>query len=437
MTYDAADGWVLLFGGATHTKAFGDTWIFSAGKWTRLAPAGAPAARYGGALAYSPLDHAAILFSGAQVGSGAVNLSDTWQFAHGTWTRVSPAFSPSSRTTAQVASGTASSPLVLFGGSHYPFTTDLNDTWTYHASVWTRVVPHQPAARFGATMAYDEADHYVVLFGGGDSSGVIVGDTWTYSHGIWTSLDPAIAPSARVFAAMTYDQADGYVLLFGGTGNVSGAQDADTWTFSAGTWAPVSTSSSGPCGREAASLTYDAMDGYVLLFGGLNSTRGYLADTWSYLAGVWSNETSGPAPAVRNLAAMTYDSGDGYVLLFGGFDLIGQQYHFYSDTWTYVAGAWTNRSHSLTLAPPPMEASGLAWDATDSYVLLFGGALSNTSASSATWSFANGNWTLLSPAQHPVGLEVPSMVYDAKDSVVLLFGGLEANRAVSGVTWTY
>jgi hypothetical protein len=68
-------------------------------------------------------------------------------------------------------------------------------------------------------MTYDPKDGYGVLFGGdNNSSSWVYGDTWKFQNGNWTNITPSLSPSARGFASMTYDAQDGYVLLFGGGG---------------------------------------------------------------------------------------------------------------------------------------------------------------------------------------------------------------------------
>src|SRR2546422_3883964 len=91
--------------------------------------------------------------------------------------------------------------------------------------------------------------------------------------GGWTPL----YPSLHVFASMAYDSVDGYVILFGGVDN-SGAAIGDSWKFLGGSWTDITPSSS-PSPRFSASMAYDTADGYVVLFGGLGAS-GSLGDTW-------------------------------------------------------------------------------------------------------------------------------------------------------------
>src|SRR5579871_6285464 len=102
------------------------------------------------------------------------------------------------------------------------------------------------------------------------------------------------------------------------------------------------TNGSGPPTREGGSLAYDAADGYVVLFGGIgfSSTThksSALNDLWKYSGGVWTDITPTSSPPIRGWASLTYDAKDGYVLLFGGF----ARGHGLGDTWKYLAGTWT------------------------------------------------------------------------------------------------
>ncbi len=79
MVYDAADGYVVLSGGAGGSGVFfGDTWRFLGGSWTDITPSSSPSPRDGASMAYDAADGYVILFGG--VSSGAL-LGDTWKFS--------------------------------------------------------------------------------------------------------------------------------------------------------------------------------------------------------------------------------------------------------------------------------------------------------------------------------------------------------------------
>src|SRR5690242_14395101 len=92
-----------------------------------------------------------------------------------------------------------------------------------------------PAPRYGATMAYDAAAGEVVLFGGQGVYDTHVGrQTWTWDGSTWTQRQPLHSPPARLDAGMVYDALDGQVVLFGGVGPAS--TRGDTWTWNGTDW---------------------------------------------------------------------------------------------------------------------------------------------------------------------------------------------------------
>jgi hypothetical protein len=301
-------------------------------------------------------------------------------------------------------------------------------TWEFSAGVWTQATPTiSPSAREGASMVYDAADGYVVLFGG--SNGLAsFGDTWEFKSGQWTLLQPGTSPSGRSAAAMAYDSADGYVVLFGGLAQ-SGTTLGDTWEFKAGAWTPLSPSSH-PSARSWAALTYDTSGGDVLLMGG--STSHTEADTWTFLAGVWTNisATSG-SPGARLGAAMTYDGADHYVLLFGG-----ASHGRLSDTWKFTGGAWTSLSAS---GPSGRFEAGIAYDSFHQETVLFGGVGAGQPQNVefwTTWNYGNNQWTEFSPGSSPSSRSESGMVWDSADGYVLLFGGINGATYL-GDTWSF
>jgi Kelch motif/Galactose oxidase, central domain len=440
MAYDIKDSYVVLFGGEMvgASPVLGDTCSFTHGLWKKLAPALSPPARTGGAMTYSTPDGKIVLFGGLSAGLTSY-LSDTWSFVRGNWTKITPAAHPTSRYLSVMSDGATGGTATLFGGLSSGGA--LQDTWTLKGLVWKNNLPQHPTARSGASMCYDEADGYVLLFGGVAYSGGILGDTWTYSGGNWKQLHPSVTPSARYAAAMSYDQADGYVLLFGGENGTATAL-TDTWSFVGGTWTLVSSgtgSASSPGPRFDSGMAYDYGDGYVLLFGGLRLVGGTitrLSDTWTYVGGVWTlNSSSVLTPPARDLQGMSYDSADGYVLMFGGQEgILG---HGGSDTWTYSGGNWYNITAAQTVSPPNSVSTSMVDDTNDGYVLLFGGATSVTPyLSNASWSFSGGYWGTLNPLVSPSIREAVGMAFDATDSTVVLFGG-NNQTTTDGDTWTY
>jgi len=191
----------------------------------------------------------------------------------------------------------------------------------------------------------------------------------------------------------------------------------------------------GPPAMGVRALTYDAHDGYVLMLGQpWNAT--YL-QTWSLTQGVWTEICSGTAspptcpaepPTVYGVG-MAYDAHDGYVVLFGGCFCNVPPYTDSNQTWMYANGNWTNIS-SLTRPPVgPDSDFAMVYDSEDGYVL-------RVSSSGVTSTFQNGSWNLSTVGSlGPRGDAV--MFDDPTDGYVVLYGGADDPLSANSDTLTY
>jgi hypothetical protein len=100
-----------------------------------------------------------------------------------------------------------------------------------------------------------------------------------------------------------YDAASGQVLLFGGDPGFSRRPQNLTWEWTGTNWTLLSPAKS-PLRREYGSMTYDALNQRIVLFGGASngtqtkessSTRLWNGSTWQ--GGGWSRPTAGPVLA--------------------------------------------------------------------------------------------------------------------------------------------
>ncbi len=257
------------------------------------------------------------------------------------------------------------------------------DTWTYKTTgdAWTKKAPASaPSARAGAAMAYDSATSQIVLFGGSNGS-TTDSDTWLYSEAsdTWTLQAPSTAPSARTGASMAYDSATGQIVLFGG---MSGSTyDSDTWLYNPATdtWTAESPSTH-PSARAGAALGYGTAAGRVVLFGGASGS-GYDADTWLYdpSSDTWTAQSPATSPSARGYAASATDATE--MVLFGGASAGGDL----SDTWAYRGGDWV--AQAPTTSPSAREGAALVYDATASKLALFGGRDGSTDTDTGdTWT---------------------------------------------------
>jgi len=302
-----------------------------------LASSAHPPALYGQGMVYDPTLDKVVLFGGTNGSRTCCN--STWEYSSGQWTELTLTVQPSVRIWAAMAYDPKIAGDLLFGGYGGRPGDYFGDTWEFANGSWKNLSTIAgPSARYGASITYDSADHYLLLYGGYGSKGPL-NDSWKFAGGKWTELSSGAAPGLREFAAMTYDSADGYVLLFGGC-DVGGCPSNDTWTYSAGTWTKLSPTSSPPK-RLWAGMTFDAESGYVLLFGGANSTTNPKAfdDSWSFLHGVWSKLTPKKSPTRAYQFGISYDAKLHYVILFGGDTT--PSYSPLNTTWKFQAGTWT------------------------------------------------------------------------------------------------
>ena len=201
MAYDAKDGYVVLYGGvgedpcACSDTWFHDTWTFAGGVWTKLSTSRSPGSALGGMVGSSMVYDAAkgfvVLFGGeGRLANGSFS-NTTWKFSAGSWSRLHPANSPSPREQASMVYDRAIGAVVLFGGSAGG-RADMNDTWEFSGRTWTNVsLAGGPAgvvvfstwvgnSGMPPEVAYDGHDSCVLLFGGRSTAG-FTNDTWSYS----------------------------------------------------------------------------------------------------------------------------------------------------------------------------------------------------------------------------------------------------------------
>jgi hypothetical protein len=190
-------------------------------------------------------------------------------------------------------------------------------------------------------------------------------------------------------------------------------------------------------GRYAGAMAYDASDGYVLEFGGVPDS----ASTWTFANGTWTNRTGSVtgAPPLRAAASMAYDPSLDEIVMFGGFgEFPNGTDRELNDTWTYHAGSWTNVTGSAGPAPAARGFGGFAYDPNDSADVLFGGDLANGVAND-TWEFAAGHWKNVTANQSAIPFVdgPPDLAEDGTDGDVVMLAGGNASYPFGNQTWTF
>ncbi|MCI4334953.1 MAG: PKD domain-containing protein [Thermoplasmata archaeon] len=425
-TYDSSDGYVVMFVSSnSQTNApEAETWAFSSNNWSKLTPAFGPASTQAGYLADDPGDGYVLMWGPANA-SAFTNQSETWSFSAGTWHLLSPTLAPPYVNYAGFTYDSTAGEVLLFGGEAVISQTRLNSTWSYSGGAWANITTaHAPPPRYAATFTDDPSIGGALLFGGlGSNHPPEINDTWAFDATGWSEVSPAHSPQPRALAPATYDPADGYVFMYSGE-NVSGDYlKRDAWGFSSGNWTPIDPT---PSRLARATLVYDPLLKAVVLFGGLGCPGvglcvfGTLNETWEYSGGAWTQLRPATAPPVRNGAGMAFDATDAYVLLFGGGNTSTGA--VLNDTWSFSGTNWTRIVTSPS--PSPRLEPAMTYDSEDSVVLLFGGYAAASTVLSDTWEFSAGHWSHPAPTLSPVGRASAGMVDDRGDRGVLLFGGI-------------
>jgi hypothetical protein len=262
--------------------------------------------------------------------------------------------------------------MMVFGGRRA--LTEQGDTWLWDGTAWTQVAqndPGRPAPRYGAAMAYDEANRVVVLFGGRTgqgTTGTVFGDTYVWDGSNWTQRS-ASGPQPRFGHAMAYDPAGQRIVMFGGT-SASGLVPPALWVWTASGWTQPATTGGPPAARAFHALAYDGLQ-QVVLYGGLQ-----------------------------------------------GFTAPGE-------TWLLRGATWVPVCTSATCALPTRYSHAMAYDQTRQRVLLQGGRDAAQVRIDGTWQWdgTTSTWTQI-VAPGPSGRELHTLVYDRDRRRSVLYGGM-------------
>ena len=165
--YDPLDKYSVLFGGNNSTAALNDTWIFESGLWHPLTPSSYPPARMQATFDWDSSDSEMVLFGGsASPCCGA--FGDTWTFARGNWTKsaVAGANSPEARVDAAATTDPDVAGLLVYGGFDPSNSLPLQDTWSFSNGGWAELPAYPPGPLRGSSMIYDGSTHFVIMYGG-------------------------------------------------------------------------------------------------------------------------------------------------------------------------------------------------------------------------------------------------------------------------------
>ena len=283
MVWDAADGYVLLYGGAGYntsgdTIVLTDTWSYLNGVWTNLTheiTGGPPPAAEDATLAYDPWTSEAVLFGGFTLKN--YNLSLTWTYHNKVWANITSTAGtpPSPRVVPIFVADLASKQMILFGGINESFGFSQSNTWLFTGTTWSNItgtVGTSPPPLAGASGAYDPAESGIVVWGTILEGSQAAGLTFLFAGGTWhnlTTSEEGVVPTTDLAAVGYYGPTSSLIAVASveydsaGIGNYAPVM----WSFSDGNWTNITSSGLVPASGSVAAVATDP-SGAVLMFGG-------------------------------------------------------------------------------------------------------------------------------------------------------------------------
>lgn len=252
-SYDGTNVLVAMGqGGSASAGVLYDFWTYistggSAQTWKQITGlTTAPTGRYNAEMAFlngTGVAAGALLFSGCNL-LGCISDTWFWSGVSQTWTQISVAngTGPVARTGHCMAGSSANPGTVLLTCGQMNGNQQLNDTWTYSASLgWVQKFPTlSPSVRSNACIAYDIANTQWILFSGENEYGYLT-DTWVFplggSNWINATSTTVASPAGRIGASACYDAVSGKVIMVGGRSATAGNSVNETWsaTWNSGT----------------------------------------------------------------------------------------------------------------------------------------------------------------------------------------------------------
>ncbi|HZS14089.1 MAG TPA: kelch repeat-containing protein [Candidatus Dormibacteraeota bacterium] len=360
LTYDPRSHSVLdVVAGADGAHV---TWAWDGNAWTTREASGGPPVV--GLVLGEPVDGHAVLYGGTDQGD---ELTQRWYWTGSGWAEsIRPpavADQPSASFGEAVATEPGTGGLLLFGGGETP-----DQTWVWSGSDWTQAfsITPSPAARLGASMAYDPLTRQALLVGGQLAGGAPARDMWVWQGSSWRRLVPGLLPPPSQGAPMAWDPVHGTALLVipDGTGALPSAQ---TWTWDGTGWSRHLPAAEPPL-RAASSLAYDPTTGGMLLaVPCCPASTTQRTETWLWDGATWQRLQTLHSPPLD--AAIATDPVHGRVVLVAaccpGLDAgtVGPP-----QTWVWDGADWTRPAEASL--PALQDVGAVATDAAGSVLLV-------------------------------------------------------------------
>jgi len=137
-------------------------------------------------MAYDASKKAIVLFGGSTVDKQYGESSgETWEWDGERWTKIEIE-QPPGIFNASMAYDKEENEIIRFGG--YNGEARINETWSFKNNAWGPLaLDNNPTPRNHSNMVYDEKRKRMILFGGHDGKNVF-GDTWEFANRRWKNI---------------------------------------------------------------------------------------------------------------------------------------------------------------------------------------------------------------------------------------------------------
>jgi len=295
-----------------------------------------PSPRRGAAMTYVPALRQILLHGGA--GLSGQPLDDLWAWNGLWWQKRTADSTPPARSQHGLAFDEASGQVLLFGGQGKSGV--LGDTWLLDPKtmVWQRLSTTSPTGRKQAALgsAPIGSSSGLLLFGGQDAAGEVLGDSWLWDGNGWRAgasslcdsrpLLPSLLPRCRIGAALVPLATSRESLLIGGWlgPQPAGSLEPDEviWRFDGQQWsvAPLYRPPFVLSRYQHGAATLQSSTGQSAVWVGLgDSSVGLRQD--SYLLDESTGQFQpllGGAPSPRSESAIAFDREREELVIFGG-----------------------------------------------------------------------------------------------------------------------
>jgi len=189
MVYDENRNKLLLFGGYTiEGKKYiklGDTWEFYDNEWHLVSDKG-PSKRHGISMSFDGESNEVILFGGSTVDKQyGERKGETWRWDGQKWNKLSIE-QPLGVFNATMTYDPHKEEFVRFGG--WNGKSRINTTWVFKENSWRILASDQsPSPRNHSNMVYSIKEQRIILFGGHDGK-YVFGDTWEFREHKWHKI---------------------------------------------------------------------------------------------------------------------------------------------------------------------------------------------------------------------------------------------------------